>query len=439
MRRRQEAANNDVNDGITILESPDLSADEKKHGPRRRNCHRYRLFILFRVLKIIVMILLFNQSSLNFIGVGQPTASSRITDSATSDKNNIPAQTKASKPPKIPRRLIFTYKYNLIAPRESDPPFDAEDPLTKNVLHTIVKYQKYWEDMDFADGLHGKNETEKLVVSFLSDDKCLEVITESDPRLVKHFNEEKRGEFKADICRVAELNLYGGYYFDIDIGVVEPVKFEALDIPPVQPKPLLQLRRLKKKQVDAPSETDIITFSSVFNQQGRFFQAFTAAMPRHPVLKKSLDYMVDYYEGTLEQILPQFIIDSHRKQNHIIASRKKPGGMGVGPYTLSLAYRATTDEEWEEFARATMKNHGYVLEESENKEIPAKRRYARYLYEISLEDKKLKTLGFFQDVPLQDAEYKRKVHCCNYVCFGGNTVYFYSRVPGSKGCPLEKK
>ena len=28
-------------------------------------------------------------------------------------------------------------------------------------------------------------------------------------RLVDHFNREKRGEFKADICRVAELYLFG--------------------------------------------------------------------------------------------------------------------------------------------------------------------------------------------------------------------------------------
>jgi hypothetical protein len=150
--------------------------------------------------------------------------------------------------------------------------------------------------------------------------------------------------------------------------------------------------------------------------------------------------MVGYYEENLEQILPQFIIDSHKSQNHPIASRKNERGMGVGPYTLSLAHQASTDEAWEEFAKRIKKNHGFSNEyESKEKKMPAKGRYARFLYEISLQNKPLKELGYFQDVPLQDAEYKKKNRWCNFVCFGGSTVYFYSRVPGSKGCPLEKK
>ena len=164
-------------------------------------------------------------------------------------------------------------------------------------------------------------------------------------------------------------------------------------------------------------------------------------MPRHPVLEKALDYMVAYYEGTLEQILPQFLIDNlKRRKNVSVPSRKKTFGMGVGPFTLSMADRSSTDEEWEEYVRDLMKDHGYSSEhKTKSDNIPAKTRYARYLYEVSLEDEDIEKTGIFSNVPLQDAEYQKKVKWCNFICFGGHRVYFYSRVPGSKGCPLEKR
>ena len=68
----------------------------------------------------------------------------------------------------------------------------------------------------------------------------------------------------------------GGYYFDIDIGVVTPVRL-----------------------------ADGVGFATVLEaklwatqpRQG-FFQAFMAAAPRHPILKEALDIMLAYYEGT---------------------------------------------------------------------------------------------------------------------------------------------
>lgn len=85
-----------------------------------------------------------------------------------------------------------------------------------------------------------------------------------------------------------------------------------------------------------------------------------------------------------------------------------------------------------------MKDSGHIIEQNA-KSINSKRRYARFLYEISLEDEEVKKAGMWADVPLQDANYTKKIHWCNYVCFGGDAVYFYSRVPGSKGCPEEKR
>ena len=103
----------------------------------------------------------------------------------------------------IPRRLIFTYKYNLINPFENDPLFDEKDPLTSNVQNTIDKYKQYWKSKDHADN-HTVHDNE-IVVSFLSNKDCIEVIQQAEPKLVKHFNEEGRGDFKAGICRITEL------------------------------------------------------------------------------------------------------------------------------------------------------------------------------------------------------------------------------------------
>ena len=77
-----------------------------------------------------------------------------------------------------------------------------------------------------------------------------------------------------------------------------------------------------------------------------------------------------------------------------------------------------------------MKDHGYSSENKHNKsngEVPAKRRYAQFLYDISLEDDEVNRLGLWVDIPRQDADYQKKVNVCNRVCFTGPKVYLYSR------------
>ena len=186
--------------------------------------------------------------------------------------------------------------------------------------------------------------------------------------------------------------------------------------------------------------------------EGRFFQAFMAAMPHHPLIKRALDYMVAYYEETLDQILPQFIVSDIKRKQKTVPSRKHPGGMGVGPFTLAISHRSTTDEDWDEYVRDLLKNHRYSGGELETTEsIASKWKYARVLYEISLENELVTSRGIWADIPHQDATYKKKVRWCNFVCFAASVskddnksiepkpvVHFFSRVPGSKGCPLEK-
>ena len=46
----------------------------------------------------------------------------------------------------------------------------------------------------------------------------------------------------------------------------------------------------------------------------------------------------------------------------------------------------------------------------------------------------IQKFDLFRDIPLHNEKVK---WCCNFVCFGGIRVHFYSRVPKSKGCRKE--
>ena len=160
-------------------------------------------------------------------------------------------------------------------------------------------------------------------------------------------------------------------------------------------------------------------------------------MPLHPVLKRALNHMVAYYNGDLAELLskeaPELVASSRTQ----IPSRDKPMGAGVGPYTLATANIATLDSEWEDYVSRLFRKSGYVRKRGPRFQSDklASRRYSRYLFESLLGDD---TKGLFADVPLQDSG-ETKIHWCNFVCFGGRKVYFYSRVRGSKGCPLNRK
>jgi len=472
MRRRCNP--NDTRNGIFILASPDLeflSGKNKYHGPRQRN----RCSLLFFGIAIISLSLVLIKKPPDLFAALNPFGKHPINDintlqreqSALGLADSTASEREFSTPSKglnsdeltddhitthheqwIPRRLLFTYKYNLLDPSVTDPPFDPEDPFTANVLHTIESYQKFWNASSSRSEPHPEEKMgkEEFEVSFLSDSDCLNIIAKVEPRLVKHYSRERKGYYKADICRVSELYLHGGYFFDVDIGVIEPLDLNTLDIPPAIPNAIGELRmkgeRLNNPRI-VPGKNDIATFSIVHNRHGQFIQSFTAATPHHPVLKRSLEYMVAYFEKTLEQTLPENIIEEARKSDNIIPSRFRPAGMGPGAYTLSMAHRLTTNTEWEEYVRGMMKDRGYSIEHERKKssrgDIVAKRRYSRFLYEISLDDDEVTRLKLWADVPRQDAEYQRKVKWCNYVCFAGRQVYFYLRVPGTIQCPLEKK
>ena len=147
----------------------------------------------------------------------------------------------------IPRRLIFTHEKNMLETKE--PSF-----LYNNVQRTIQMYSEFWNQS-----------TSEVNIMFLDNKECLKLIEQVEPRLAQPFLFEPNGAYKGDICRIAALYLCGGYYFDVDIEALEPLK----------PKPH-------------------IDFITAFDPHKKgFFQAVLATSPSHPVLKLTFDSMIN--------------------------------------------------------------------------------------------------------------------------------------------------
>jgi mannosyltransferase OCH1-like enzyme len=177
----------------------------------------------------------------------------------------------------IPRIMIFTYQNNLLETK--DPPL-----LYANVIKTIAAYREAWNDTDAPYWV-------------LTDEDCARLIYKVRPSLLQWFVNEEHGSHKGDICRAAALYLVGGYYFDVDLRVVEPII-----MPPH------------------------VTFSTVGIEHnvatvGWFFQAFLAAAPGHVIMTKTLDF-----------------IDRDDKDNN-------PDHSLMGPQTMKQAYDSLTPEE----------------------------------------------------------------------------------------------
>jgi hypothetical protein len=182
-------------------------------------------------------------------GESMPWIPPTLSIPADSFRNPVPLEMR--QPPlhdfNIPRRLLFTYKSNLLETK--DPPIFYE-----NVQKTIKMYREAWGDPDAP-------------VWFLDDDDCRSTIYAAKPNLVTYFDREPKGSWKADICRVAALYLTGGYYFDVDMEAVNPW---------------------------IPSRN--VTFATAVNPEKiRYFQSFMASEKGGRVIEEALDEMLLFY------------------------------------------------------------------------------------------------------------------------------------------------
>lgn len=209
-------------------------------------------------------------------------------------------------PVSIPRRLIFTYRSDLLKSK-----FPAH--LHENVRNTIQAYANAWNTTPADVDVH-----------FLTDVKCAEYIEKVEPRLLKPFSTERNGPYKGDICRIAALYELGGYYFDVDIQVVK-----ALDPDPN------------------------VTFITSHMGNKQFFQAILALSPNHPVAKSTLNSMVhDWYLNPT--VMAKFNLTSFEirtfqsaaytkeRENYLVEQYgydpDNEIGLLLGPATLWLGY-----------------------------------------------------------------------------------------------------
>merc|ERR1712137_1370067 len=82
---------------------------------------------------------------------------------------------------------------------------------------------------------------------------------------------EKLGMYKSDVCRLAQLFLNGGYYFDNDV------------------EPFDDVRGLLNCNVGL---TSVISL-----QYNNVFQAFLGSTPGHPLIELALNMTFEYYAG----------------------------------------------------------------------------------------------------------------------------------------------
>jgi len=172
----------------------------------------------------------------------------------------------------IPHRIIFTGKQNILETK-------TPSQIYQNVLNTIQQYRNAWGEPNAP-------------VWFLNDTDCRQRIQSTAPNLLEYFD-TTIGAFKADICRVVALYQVGGYYFDIDMQVLQPLHL-------------------------APN----VTFATVNSPAhgGTFFQSFLASTANNPILYKSFETMQQFFE--------------ERKN----LTRKLIKGDLLGPNSLKQAY-----------------------------------------------------------------------------------------------------
>lgn len=146
-----------------------------------------------------------------------------------------------------------------------------------NIQKTTRQYRKLWEDGTGTDDDIQQHSSTSPVLWF-GNDKCLEVIEKVYPMLIRYYKSEKKGRYKSNMCRIAALYYHGGYYFDTDMESIQPVPLDN------------QFQHYHD-----------ISFCSVYEHaKNGLFNSFVAAIPRHPILKTTLDVMLAYYQGRIE-------------------------------------------------------------------------------------------------------------------------------------------
>jgi hypothetical protein len=158
----------------------------------------------------------------------------------------------------IPRVALFNHRVNLLL--ELVPSLHAgEAALRRNVLRTL-------------------NVTGMRAV-FYDDAQCRALLADLEAEwelrwLAESFDRSPDGRIRSDMCRLAMLWRFGGYYFDTDMLVLRNVSEYVY--------PFTRFATCKA--------------TSVFANPKGFFQSFVASVPRHPMLRRALVEHVRWFD-----------------------------------------------------------------------------------------------------------------------------------------------
>merc|ERR1719428_2772903 len=106
-------------------------------------------------------------------------------------------------------------------------------------------------------------------VIFHNDTECKTLISKvHSAKLAAYFDQEKSGAFKSDICRLAMLYQYGGYYLDNDIETITDISSVV------------------------PGDASFVSALAAYQPNPRcqeVWNAFIGSTPKHWALKDALD------------------------------------------------------------------------------------------------------------------------------------------------------
>mmetsp|Transcript_43879 Transcript_43879/g.80415 ORF Transcript_43879/g.80415 Transcript_43879/m.80415 type:complete len:309 (+) Transcript_43879:64-990(+) len=152
----------------------------------------------------------------------------------------------------IPDKILFNYKENLL------------------VGSARSKYPEFQQNLHKTIKLHPHTQ-----VVFYDNGECARAIKRvHSQELREAFEREETGMFKSDICRLAMLWEHGGYYFDNDMEV------------------LTDVRRILPANISLSS----VLALARCNRPNAVFQAFVAAMPKHPAIMEALHRTLEWYK-----------------------------------------------------------------------------------------------------------------------------------------------
>lgn len=180
--------------------------------------------------------------------------------------NRFMIHRRGPNPVGIPSNLLFYSKVNLLGFGEHQLAEDAHAVMVRrNIIHTISNLQRvkpssihYWDD---ADCQHGLGRLEEHGVAGAS-------------KLAREFVWEQSNA-RNELCRLAMLYLYGGYYYD-------PAVLAVADV---------------QKFVSAAT-----TFVAVVSAQGgSLLPGFAASVKEHPVIARSLKALCTMHNQSPEE------------------------------------------------------------------------------------------------------------------------------------------